>query len=287
MLKFSCADFTFPVPDRLTALKLIRLLGFTHVDMGLFARSDHFSPLELDASPQTYMRQIRQDLDEAGLRASDVFLQIGLEPAASAANDPDANTRRQSQDIFLRAVELAVGLECKHITGLPGVFHDGVERRRDRELAAHVTAWRSRKCAEAGLVYGIEPHLGSVCDSVEQTHNFLRMAEGLTLTLDYGHFITAGEDSSQVHTLLPHASHLHARGGAVGRLQAPLAENTIDFAGMVGRLLRQGYPGFVALEYVWIDWEGCNRADNVSETILLRRLLSEAAASGERSGLAS
>jgi hypothetical protein len=35
----------------------------------------------------------------------------------------------------------------------------------------------------------------------------------------------------------------------------------------------------IALEYVWVDWEGCNRTDNISETILLReRLMAIAAA---------
>jgi hypothetical protein len=28
--------------------------------------------------------------------------------------------------------------------------------------------------------------------------------------------------------------------------------------------------------YVWIDWEDCNRTDNISETILLPGLLSDA-----------
>jgi hypothetical protein len=29
----------------------------------------------------------------------------------------------------------------------------------------------------------------------------------------------------------------------------------------------------MCLEYVWIDWEGCNRTDNISETIILRDFL--------------
>ena len=33
------------------------------------------------------------------------------------------------------------------------------------------------------------------------------------------------------------------------------------------------YSGFVVLEYVWVDWMGCNEVDNLSETILLRNLL--------------
>jgi hypothetical protein len=106
---------------------------------------------------------------------------------------------------------------------------------------------------------------------------FLDASEGLTLTLDYGHFITSGETSEEVHSLLPFTSHVHARGGAIGRLQTSFDENTIDFLGMLAGLQELGYVGFLALEYVWVDWKGCNRTDNVSETLLLRRALESAA----------
>jgi hypothetical protein len=33
------------------------------------------------------------------------------------------------------------------------------------------------------------------------------------------------------------------------------------------------YPGYIGVEYVWIDWEHCNEVDNISETILLRDYL--------------
>jgi hypothetical protein len=45
---------------------------------------------------------------------------------------------------------------------------------------------------------------------------------------------------------------------------------------MLVGLQQFGYQGFLTLEYVWIDWKGCNRTDNVSETVLLRRLLESA-----------
>jgi hypothetical protein len=53
-------------------------------------------------------------------------------------------------------------------------------------------------------------------------------------------------------------------------------ENTIDFSGMLAGLHRPGYKGFLALEYVWVDWKGCNRVDNLSEAFLLRRVLESA-----------
>jgi sugar phosphate isomerase/epimerase len=273
MFKFSCADYSFPVLERSEAVRLVQLLGFNHVDLGLFARSSHFSPIELRASPRSYTMQILHDLKAAELGVSDVFVQIGVDPTERAANDPSPAVRRQDRDVFTRALELCGALGCSHITGLPGVFHPAASRHSDLELATEEAARRMAECAKVGVCYAIEPHVESICADIESTRAFLDAVEGLTLTLDYGHFITLGETSAHVHTLLPFASHIHVRGGAIGRLQTSVQESTIDFPGMITGLERLGYEGFLALEYVWMDWKGCNRTDNVSETLLLRREL--------------
>ncbi len=273
MMRFSCADFTFPMLERSKALRLVKLLQFDDVDIGLFARSAHFSPGDLEASPKLYTAEVIEDLKAAALKVSDVFLQIGVEPAECAANDPSALERERSRAAFARAIEFCAALRCRHLTGLPGVFHAGVARERDIERAAEEAAWRIAACADAGLQYAIEPHADSICSDVSSTRQFLELTPKLSLTLDYGHFVMAGESSEAVHGLLKHASHVHVRGGAPGRLQAPMKENAIDFAGMIEGLQRIRYSGFLAHEYVWIDWNGCNCTDNVSETILLRREL--------------
>lgn len=282
MFQISCADFTFPVLERLPALQLIRLLAIDSVDIGLFARSTHFSPFDLDASPPSYTAQVVKDLNATGLHASDVFLQIGVDPSECAANDPDPAIRARNRDLFKRALEFTAEVECKHLTGLPGVLHAGVAQSDDLALAAEVTAWRVVEAASAGIRYAIEPHVGSVCPGVASTRAFLNTVPGLTLTLDYGHFIMAGEESDAVHPLLPFASHLHVRGGAQDLLQTTMEENTIDFAGMIQGLEQISYDGFLALEYVWISWKGCNRTDNVSETILLRQMLKAASSKSRK-----
>jgi hypothetical protein len=42
-------------------------------------------------------------------------------------------------------------------------------------------------------------------------------------------------------------------------------------------LTKNKFSGWIALEYVWIDWEHCNEVDVVSETLLLRNQLVRAA----------
>ena len=276
MYRFSSADYTFPVLDRLDALRLVKLLGFDYVDIGLFARSSHFSPIELLASPRVYTSNILHDLNAAELRVSDVFVQIGVDPSESAVNDPNPAVRVKNRDTFLYALEFCVTLGCKHLTGLPGVFRSEFSSKSVLNLAAEETAWRVTECASAGVRYAIEPHVDSICAQVASARAFLETVKGLTLTLDYGHFVAAGETSEMVHALLPFASHIPVRGGAPGRLQTSVQENTIDFPGMIQKLQPLGYDGFLALEYVWVDWKDCNRTDSVSETILLRRALESA-----------
>lgn len=273
MVKFSCADFTFPVLDRPAALRLVKLLGFDHVDIGLFARSTHFSPDDLERSPQSYTRQVLDELSSAELCVSDLFLQTGITPDDLAANDPSHAVTSRNRDIFKRALEFCVALGSRHLTGLPGVLHPGVAQERDLGLAAEVAAWRLAECASAGVCYAIEPHVGSIASEVGTARALLDAVEGLTLTLDYGHFVMAGESSEEIHSLVPFASHVHARGGAPERLQVSVSENTIDFSGMLNELRRSNYGHFIALEYVWVDWKDCNRTDNISETVLLRRTL--------------
>ena len=273
MIPYSCAEYSFPLlfPGRRFAL--LQLLGFEYVDIGLFERSIGLQPSRLHAQPGAFIKQLQFDLGSAGLKVADIFLQTGSDPAVSAANDPSLPVRSRNHKMFLLALDLCAALDCKHLTGLPGVWHDGAAEADDLALAVDEAGWRQHAASGAGMTYGIEPHVGSICTNVAQTHSLLESVPGLTLTLDYGHFVCADISSDDVHSLLPFASHIHARGGARGRLQTPVGENEIDFEGIVRRLRESGYKGFLAIEYVYTDWGQCNRTDNISETVLLRSLL--------------
>ncbi|MGH9638497.1 MAG: sugar phosphate isomerase/epimerase family protein [Bryobacteraceae bacterium] len=275
MIRFSCSDYSFPLLARAQRFALLQLLGFKFVDIGLFERSDGLRPGQLLAEPRAFIKRLQSDLKRARLQAADVFLQTGVDPAESAANDPVPLVRARNRKAFLLALDLCSALGCAHLTGLPGVWHKGVGRPSDLALAVDEAGWRQHVASGAGVSYAVEAHVGSICSDIASALSFIDSVPGLTLTLDYGHFVAASFNSQEVHSLLPFASHIHVRGGAPKRLQTPVSENQIDFAGMVRRLRKQKYRGFLAVEYVWVDWEGCNRTDNVSETILLRRQLEE------------
>lgn len=274
MITLSCAEYTFPLLPPRDRLAMLRLLGFEYVDLGLFERDVALAPSRMMDNPGTFAAQLLHDLDRAQLQVSDVFLQVGVSPHDAESNTCDGRVRARSRVVFRRTLELCQQIRSEHLTGLPGVWHGDTSRECDLDRAADEAAWRLETARVAGISYAVEPHIDSICTTVEETQRFLALVPGLTLTLDYGHFVACGIASEAVHALLPHASHLHARGGAPQQLQTTVDENAIDFDGIIARLLMQGYEGSVALEYVWTSWQGCNRTDNVSETLRLREQLS-------------
>jgi sugar phosphate isomerase/epimerase len=271
--KYSCADFTFPLLPHNHALRLIKLLGIDAVDLGIFEDRSHHYPTHIAKDPAGEGKRLSHQLNIAGLVAADVFLQTGADPPIAAANSPDGSIRSNSRELFLRTLEFTNILECRHITGLPGVIHEGEKFQDDWKRACEEAHWRVETASTANIVYSVEPHVGSILQDAKTTLQFIEECPGLRLTLDYGHFIYQGQTNESVHPLIPYASHFHARGGAKGKLQTMVKENEIDFATIISRFKETGYPGFICMEYVYVDWEGCNRTDNVSETIQLHELL--------------
>ncbi len=277
-LRFCCADFTFPLLPQDKVLALLRLLDFDAVDLGFFAGRSEIQPKDIVANPKAAATEILRKLKNHGLHPSDVFLQTSADSALESANDPDSSVRERVRRIFEGMLEFAVSLGATHMTGLPGVSHAGVSDEDSLKLAADEASWRAAAAKRLGVTYAVEPHLGSICANVPAVLRLLERTEGVTLTLDYGHFINEGISNEAVHCLLPFASHFHARGGCVGKLQSTVRENTIDFAAILKQFRASHYSGYICLEYVWTDWRGCDRTDNLSETILLREHLKNLAA---------
>ncbi len=48
-----------------------------------------------------------------------------------------------------------------------------------------------------------------------------------------------------------------------------MSDNVIDHEEVMDVLIASGNDGCLCVEYVWVNWEGLNRCDSVSETILM------------------
>jgi len=269
-LRLACADFTFPLLSHGQSLRLIALLGFDGVDVGLFEGRSHRWPSREFEDVDRSARGLKREADDLGLEVADVFLQTAPDFRPYAINHPETPRRKAARDWFLRTLDYAAGCGCRHVTTLPGVHFEEEAYDVSFSRSADELAWRVEQAAGRGVVFGVEAHVGSLAPDPEAAARLVRAAPGLTLTLDYTHFTRAGLPDDAVEPLLRHASHFHVRGARAGRLQAPFKDNAIDYGRVLDRMKQIGYGGWFGVEYVWIDWEHCNECDNVSETVLFR-----------------
>jgi sugar phosphate isomerase/epimerase len=270
----SCADYTWPGLSHPVALDVIADIGFTGVDLGFFGDATHVTIPALLADPVGYSAAIRERVAAAGLVVADLFLTPDaydlavLDPA-----NPDSSDQRESRRIFDATVQFAVELGAPGVTLLPGVRHPGQSNRDAIAAAARTLAPRVDVATAAGLRLSFEPHIGSIADNPERALDLVERTPGLQITLDPSHLVFAGATVDELVALLPHTGHVQLRPGGVGRMQTRVPENEIDFTRLLDGLLRAGYRGWVAAEYVWMAKWGCDAVDNTAETIRLKRQL--------------
>lgn len=277
-IKLGCADFTFPLLQHDKVLDLIVLLGLQGIDIGLFSGRSHLRPESEFISITHHAKKVRKQIADRGLVATDVYLQLSTDLSEFAINHPDAKVRTYARDSFLKLIDYTEELGADHITILPGMSFSDVPVTESLKRSYEELTWRVEKVAKTSLTLGIEAHIGSPFQHPEEVQVLMNSVPGLTLTLDYTHFIRNGYTQQEIDPLIRYASHFHARGARAGLLQTSMTENVIDYAMIVDQMNVTGYQGWIGLEYIWIDWEGCNNVDTISETIRLRDILTLALA---------
>jgi len=271
-LRLACADFAFPLLPHQSVFQLIGMLGFEGIDIGLFEGRSHLQPSQVLADLPAAAHKLSAQIADAGLKFADIFYQAASFDTV-AANHPDPAERQKGRELFLRMLEFTLRCNAPHMTALPGVEWPNVAHADSIKRSAEELAWRAEQAKSVGVVFSVECHLGSFATTPAAVLELAQAAPGLTLTLDYTHFTSQGISDDECEPLIPYASHFHARGARPGRLQAKFQENTIDYPRVLRAMQAAHYPGYVGVEYVWVDWEHCNEVDNVSETVLLRDLL--------------
>jgi sugar phosphate isomerase/epimerase len=272
--RLASADFTFPLLEHDKVLDLIAALDLEGIDIGLFEGRSHLWPSREFENLEGSADTLQKKLADRGLAPADVFLQLDPDFLPYAINQPDSTRRSAARERFLRTLEYASRLGSPHVTTLPGVYFDGVERREESwQRSLDELAWRVEAAQQIGIVFSVEAHVGSLAPSPKEALLLVRAVPGLSLTLDYTHFTRVGLPDSEIEPLTQYATHFHVRGACEGRLQANFSSNTIDYARVLEAMREAAYTGYLGIEYVWNDWEHCNESDNLSETIQFRDYL--------------
>lgn len=279
-MKLACGDHSFPLLEHEKVCDLVQLLGFEAIDIGLMGDRSHIRPEVVRNNPSEWAARLDERVRGRGLEIADLFLIPWTDFETLAPNHPDPVERDRAADLFRDTLRFAAALRLTGMTMLPGIDWPDESHEESLARSAGELRWRVEEAAAAGISLSIEPHIGSVVAAPADALQLCQLTPELKLTLDHTHFTYQRLPQEAADELLPFTRHYHARGARDGRLQVPMSENELDFERIVEQLRATGYDGYLAVEYVWIDWERCNECDNVSETLLLRdRLLAALAAS--------
>ena len=269
-MKLGCADFTWPLMTHEDVVRHIAALGFDGIDLGLFEGRSHVQPGMVRQDVAMWSGVIGERLATAGLEAADVFFVPSFNLEDLAPNHPDRAQRDGGFEAFCDILEFARRLGAPGMTMNGGIPLEGQTYSESLELSVGELTRRVEAAAEHDIEVRVEASVNSNTPTPEMALELVDAVPGLKLTLDYCHFVYQDIPESDVHPLLEHAAHFQCRGAAPGRMQVRFQENTIDYRGVIERLMAQGYDAYFSIEYVWIDiWE-CNRTENTMETIQFR-----------------
>jgi sugar phosphate isomerase/epimerase len=255
VIRLACASWSFGILDLERAAGVVAALGFDAIDVGF-----HHLPTAVASWSAREGEALAETLARHALELSDLFAVL-----PSEVNDPDPGKRRENRSCFERVLEFARAAGAPGITLKPGEPAPSLLEGGWREAAAELGAF-AEQAAAAGVPLSIEPHVGSLVETPERVTRLLAEVPQLRLTLDYSHFVYVGLPVGAPDALLPYARHVHVRQARAGKLQVPARSGEIDYVGVLGKLERGGYHGFMTSEYQHSDWHATNEVDVITET---------------------
>jgi sugar phosphate isomerase/epimerase len=256
-------------------MSVIADLGFTGIDIGVFADDTHTKLSSVVQGPTTEAARLAPLLALAGLDVADVFLIPARTVEELAPNHPDQAVRDESRALYAKTLEFARALGAPGVTVLPGARFAGDTVDGAIERAAEELSRRVELADAAGLRLSVEGHSGSCVDRPEYFENLLERTPGLQATLDPSHYAYAGFSAPDLSPLVQRTGHVQIRPCAEGVMQGRLVDNTFDLSYLIHALKAAAYKGWVATEFVWMEKWSCDRVDNTSETARLKQHLIE------------
>jgi sugar phosphate isomerase/epimerase len=251
------------------AVGTIARLGFRFVDLG---SGPHLDFSQAVADPAGQAAAILALLSRFDLAIADLYLML------PHTNAPDFAQREAQLTMFERLIPFAIALGTPGITVSPGIVHaDGPEHSLARSVPALL---RMLKAAEdSDLRVSFEPHMDSVAQRPEQALLLLEAVPGLSVTLDYAHFIYQGIVSREIAPLLEHVAHVHIRQARRGALQTTHNEGALNIPQLLQDLLGAGYRGALTVEYMTtFGWHHMQAISISHETVRTRDALRAARA---------
>lgn len=262
-MKLSLTSWSLRGLSLTEAVGLSKLLGVNALDVGYFYRSA-LDKQALLADPAAMAAKVRA-LD---IMVPSFFHLFGATLADRNLADP-ASLQANLAD-FPKVMEFCKQAHIPTLFIIPGMVNAGQSREQALDVSTEALKALLPIADDAGVTLTIEPHVHSYLESPDITRRLLDRVEGLTLTLDYAHYICLGWRQDEIDPLAPYARHVHLRQAKAGYLQTKFDLGAINFGAQYGTLRDAGFTGYAALEVVHQDYMGTLHDDVLTETIAIR-----------------
>jgi sugar phosphate isomerase/epimerase len=264
-MKLTITSWSFPKCTLEEAAGIARALSFEAMDIGAYpgGHLDREAMLKSEPSEIDHVKAL-------GLAVSNIYFTFGAGFTERALNTPDKKIRRKNRDDFKHVVEFCAAVGCPSIMLLPGILHAGQTKQDALQTCVEACQELRAISYPAGIDIALEPHVMGLLETPEDTLHVLHFVPEVRLALDYSHFVTLGYTQSQIDPLCAFAAHVHLRQSKPGFLQTRLEYGTLNFPVMLDTLRREGYDGYLAVEYVHQDYLQTDNVDVMSETIKMR-----------------
>lgn len=261
-------SFIYPNKPLEEGIRQAAELGFRTVDVGVGGANGHLSPRAAAQEPEAMASDARRAAERHGVRLNECFtLNFGR-----PINDPDPEPRAETRRLFTGFAAFAKEAGCRSILLLPGPIHAQLGPQRSLDLAVEGLT----PLADAAASHGVALHVETDCDSCAASpaaaEELCVRVPGISLTLDYSHFIFHGHAQQEVERLHRYAGHLHVRQASRGRIVDSVEKGTIDYGRVLRGLEQAGYRGLFCVEYLHVPGVDAWGIDVIAET---RRMAAE------------
>jgi len=258
------------------AAQIVKALGFRNTAIGW----SHVDWEKVRADPATAADDVKRVIEPLGLTIDDSFIwfrnryvdELDNELACTITQ-PDAKAREDNFEMFKSFTAFCNAIGCPGITLSSGIKYAELGYRFEEvyDIARRELTRMVDYAGERGVEVRPEPHSESIMGTLATCQQMLEDVPGLKVSLDYSHFMPQGHALEEVHALIPYAGHVHARQANRERLQCRYEEGILDFEAIVEALVDRGYDGNIALEYVCVNYRGCNDIDVITESLKLKQ----------------
>ncbi|MFP4224846.1 MAG: sugar phosphate isomerase/epimerase family protein [Phycisphaeraceae bacterium] len=250
MIELGGCGFCFKGWDAGEALRGLRAMGLKRISLGMNGPDAQIHPDEAAARPAELGREVAKLAERADAKLVELFMcPLWVEPLGGVEpNDPRPAAREAMLERFKAVCEFAAVAGFEHIMGVPGVVQEELGAARSWDLSVDLLTRMVEAANNAGVVFTVEPHRGSIVDQPDELGQLLEAVPGLKLTLDYTHFVGAGIGEQTLMPFHGRAQHLHAKPARPGQFRTSVDENTIDYRAILADLVERGWSGTICME---------------------------------------